>query len=86
MSVIQPKNLTLGSKAPDFYLFDNNLKLVYHGQLDSSRPSNNIETNGEDLRNAIDKTLIEEELSGDQKPSTGCGVKWKPDNEPDYLN
>lgn len=70
---------------PDFYLFDNELKLVYHGQLDGSRPSNNTETNGEDLRNAIDKTLIEEELSQDQKPSVGCNVKWKPGNEPDYV-
>lgn len=70
---------------PDFYLFDEFGLLVYHGQLDGSRPSNNIETNGKDLREAIEKTLIGEVLTEDQKPSVGCNIKWKPGGEPEYF-
>ncbi|HNQ27023.1 MAG TPA: thioredoxin family protein [Aquaticitalea sp.] len=62
---------------PDFYLFDNGLKLVYRGQLDSSRPGNNIPPNGEDLRNAIEALLEHSPISADQKPSIGCNIKWK---------
>ena len=39
---------------PDFYLYDDNLRLVYRGQLDDSRPGNEIESNGNDIKNAID--------------------------------
>ena len=38
---------------PDFYLYDSDLKLVYRGQLDNSRPGNNIESDGSDMENAI---------------------------------
>lgn len=63
---------------PDFYLFDNDLKLVYRGQLDSSRPGNNIPVNGEDVRNAFELLLAEKEIPEDmQKPSIGCNIKWK---------
>ena len=31
---------------PDFYVFDNNKKLIYRGQLDDSRPGNNIPLSG----------------------------------------
>lgn len=73
------------SCTPDFYLFNREQKLVYHGQLDSSRPGNNIEPSGDDLRTAIDAVLSGSDQAKDQKPSTGCGVKWKPGGEPDYL-
>ena len=39
---------------PDFYLFDADLQLIYHGQLDSSRPGNGIPVNGRELREALD--------------------------------
>ena len=62
---------------PDFYLFDKKLKLVYHGQIDDSRPGNNIPITGNDLYNAI-KNLIEGKFySINQKPSLGCSIKWK---------
>lgn len=69
---------------PDFFLFDRARKLVYRGQLDDSRPSNGIPVTGEDLRTAIDAVLAGKPVSGDQKPSIGCNIKWKPGNEPNY--
>ena len=62
---------------PDFYLFDDQLKLVYRGQLDSSRPGNNIPVTGTDLRLAIDCTLNNTLQQVSQKPSMGCNIKWK---------
>jgi len=62
---------------PDFYLFDEELKLVYRGQLDDSRPGNDIPVTGKDLRQAIDAVLNHEEVTEDQKPSIGCNIKWK---------
>lgn len=61
---------------PDFYLFDENLKLVYRGQLDDSRPKNGIPLSGFDLRNAMDVLLARGELNAIQKPSIGCNIKW----------
>jgi peroxiredoxin len=62
---------------PDFYLFDDELKAVYHGQLDSSRLGNGIEVNGEDFRAAIDQLLNAKAPLEEQKASVGCGIKWK---------
>lgn len=62
---------------PDFYIFDNNLKLVYRGQLDSSRPGNNQLINGKDIRSALDAVLAGKEVNQNQIPSMGCNIKWK---------
>jgi len=62
---------------PDFYIFDNDLKLVYRGQLDSSRPGNNKPINGKDIRNALDAILAGNEVDQNQIPSMGCNIKWK---------
>ena len=70
---------------PDFYVFDANQKLVYRGQMDDSRPGNDIPVTGKDLRGALDATLAGQELSPDQKPSIGCNIKWKAGNEPAYF-
>jgi len=61
---------------PDFYLFDENLELIYRGQLDDSRPGNGIPLSGSDLRTAIDALLQGEENTQTQKPSIGCNIKW----------
>ena len=61
---------------PDFYLFDENLELVYRGQLDDSRPGNGIPLSGSDLRNAMNSLLAKEEIKVFQKPSIGCNIKW----------
>lgn len=62
---------------PDFYLFDNQDKLVYRGQLDDSRPANGIPLSGSDLRGAIDGILYNRSINPIQKPSIGCNIKWK---------
>ncbi|SRR5579862_72151 len=61
---------------PDFFLFDGAQRLVYRGQLDDSRP-NKGQATGADLRAAIDAVLAGKPVSADQKPSVGCGIKWK---------
>lgn len=70
---------------PDFYVFDRRRKLVYRGQMDSSRPGSGVKVTGEDLRAALDAVLENRPVSIKQKPSLGCNVKWKPGNEPDYF-
>lgn len=62
---------------PDFYVFDSELKLVYRGQLDNSRPGNSIQVTGRDLREALDNILSNSPQRTDQKPSLGCNIKWK---------
>lgn len=62
---------------PDFYVFDAELKLVYRGQLDNSRPGNGIPVNGRSLREALDNILNNNPQLKDQKPSIGCNIKWK---------
>ena len=69
---------------PDLFLFDENHKLVYRGQLDDGRPGNNEPVNGKDLRLAIDTLLKGESVSQTQKPSTGCNIKWKAGQAPKY--
>ena len=70
---------------PDFFLFDNDLKLYYRGQFDSSRPKNDQPVTGQDLRNALNSLLAGNKPPEDQFPSLGCNIKWKPGNEPDYF-
>ena len=62
---------------PDFYLFDKDLKLVYRGQMDDSRPGNGIPVTGKDLREAMDSLLAGDPINEEQKPSIGCNIKWK---------
>ena len=70
---------------PDFYLFDSGHKLVYRGQMDDSRPGNNIPVTGKDLSEAVENLAAGKPISSDQKPSIGCNIKWIPGNEPDYF-
>ena len=78
------KNFT-AQCTPDFFLFDSESTLVYRGQLDGSRPGNDIPTDGESLRSAIDALLNNEEPISEQLPSMGCNIKWKVGEEPDYF-
>lgn len=70
---------------PDFFLFDRGRRLVYRGQLDSSRPSNKVPVTGSNLRAALDAVLEEREVPAEQVPSIGCNIKWRPGNTPDYF-
>ncbi len=60
-------------------------RLVYRGQLDDSRPGNDIPVSGRDLRGAIDAVLSDQTLPEEQRPSLGCNIKWRPGNEPEYY-
>jgi peroxiredoxin len=62
---------------PDFFLFDGDLRLIYRGQFDASRPGNGIPVTGKDLRAAIDLALAGKPVSKEQRPSIGCNIKWK---------
>jgi len=62
---------------PDFFLFNKNLLCVYRGQLDDSRPNNNMPVTGKDIRSALDAILADREVPQPQKPSVGCNIKWK---------
>lgn len=62
---------------PDFYVFDGDMKCVYRGQFDDSRPRNNTPVTGRDLRNALDAVLAGEPVAVEQMPSIGCNIKWK---------
>ncbi len=67
----------LAACTPDFYIFDNDLKCIYRGQLDDSSPGNTIPVTGSDIRAALDNVLAGNAISADQKPSMGCNIKWK---------
>ena len=62
---------------PDIFLFDKNLNIFYHGQLDDSRPENGIPVTGKDLIPAMDLLLEDKSFLGKELPSMGCGIKWK---------
>lgn len=62
---------------PDFYIFDNEMKLIYRGQLDNSRPGNGQELTGSDIRNALNDYLKGNPITDNQIPSQGCNIKWK---------
>jgi len=65
------------SCTPDFYLFGPDMRLVYRGQLDGSRPGNNLPVTGEDIRKALDCVIEGKNVPDDQIPSVGCNIKWK---------
>lgn len=62
---------------PDLFLFDKELKCVYQGQLDDSRPGTDIPVTGRDLCSALDNLLAGKPIDKNQKPSLGCNIKWK---------
>ena len=78
------KNFT-AQCTPDFFLFDSDSNLVYRGQLDGSRPGNDIPSDGSSLRSAIDALLNNKEPISEQLPSMGCNIKWKIGEEPEYF-
>ena len=70
---------------PDFFLFDDQGRLVYRGQFDDSRPSNGVPVTGTDLRAATDALLEGRPMPTEHRPSAGCNIKWKPGNAPAYF-
>jgi peroxiredoxin len=62
---------------PDFFLYDARRSLIYRGQLDDSRPGNDIPVTGRDLRAALDALIAGHPISSEQRPSIGCNIKWR---------
>ena len=62
---------------PDFFIYDKDLRLIYRGQLDDSRPGNEIPVTGKDIRHALDCLINKEPVPEFQRPSIGCNIKWK---------
>ena len=62
---------------PDLYVFDSDLKSIYHGQLDDSRPGNGVPVSGKDIRRVLETMLSNRIYKGVPKPSMGCNIKWK---------
>lgn len=62
---------------PDFYIFDRDLKCVYRGQFDDSRPGNAIPVTGNSLQAALENILAGKAVDPNQKPSMGCNIKWR---------
>ena len=78
-----------GACTPEFYLFSpdgsGHQTLRYRGQLDSSRPGNDVSLDGRDLRMALDAVLNGQPVSAEQQPSVGCNIKWHPGQEPPWF-
>lgn len=62
---------------PDTFVFDGERRLVYRGQLDDSRPKNGRPVTASDVRAAVDAVLAGRPVNPDQRPSIGCGIKWR---------
>jgi hypothetical protein len=62
---------------PDTFIFDGDLRLVYRGQLDDTRPNSGMEATAADVRAALDAILAGQPVNPVQKPSVGCSIKWK---------
>ena len=62
---------------PDTFVFDGERRLVYRGQLDDSRPRNGLPVTAADVRAAVDAVLAGRPVDPDQRPSIGCGIKWR---------
>ncbi|WP_185863397.1 thioredoxin family protein [Blattabacterium cuenoti] len=62
---------------PEFFIFSGKGNLCYHGQLDDSRPGNNIPVTGFDVRNVLQNILNGKEIYTTGKLSSGCSIKWK---------
>jgi len=70
---------------PDFFLFDESRRLIYRGQLDKSRPGNDVPVTGDDLEAAISAALNGWPPLDHQHPSLGCNIKWLDTNLVNYT-
>ncbi len=62
---------------PDTFVFDGERRLAYRGQLDDSRPRNELPVTVTDVRAAVGAVLSGRPVDADQRPSIGCGIKWR---------
>jgi peroxiredoxin len=62
---------------PDFFLYNRDMRLMYRGQFDASRPSLSTPVSGNDLRRAVEALLAGKPPLDPQVASLGCNIKWK---------
>lgn len=75
------------SCTPEFFLYDRDGRLAYHGQYDGSRPATTTtdQSVGRDLCDAIEAVLADRPVARQQHPAFGCSIKWRAGNEPSYM-
>lgn len=61
---------------PDPFLFDKDLKLVFHGRIDNGMSPEDKATEKTMILN-IEKLLTGKKIEKDFDPSMGCSIKWK---------
>jgi thiol-disulfide isomerase/thioredoxin len=61
---------------PDPFVFDADLRLVYRGQFDDTRPGG-AEATGADLDAAVRAVVAGQAPAADQHPAVGCSIKWR---------
>lgn len=62
------------SRTPECFLFDKDLKLVYHGAIDNS-PASEENVTRKHLQIAIDEMIAGKEIATKESKSVGCGIK-----------
>lgn len=67
----------LAACTPEFFVMDNAMQLVYHGQFDSTRPNSGSAATGEDLQHVLDCLLQNKPVPQEQTSAMGCSIKWK---------
>lgn len=64
------------NRTPENFLFNKDMKLVYHGAIDDNpSESNNVKV--QHLKNAIDEMLTGNEVTVKETRSVGCSIKRK---------
>lgn len=69
-----------GACTPDPFLFDADLKLVYHGRIDDAHGQPHAGARTNELEQAIVELLTTGHATTDENPSQGCNIKWKTRN------
>ncbi|MFT3679302.1 MAG: thioredoxin family protein [Ferruginibacter sp.] len=64
------------NRTPECFLFDKDLKLVYHGAIDNN-PSDADNVSRKHLQVAIDELVAGKDISVKESKSVGCGIKRK---------
>jgi peroxiredoxin len=70
---------------PDFFLFDQDRRLVYRGRFDGASPGKPTPVTGADMRAAADAALAGRAPPGEQIASMGCSIKWKRERAPSWA-
>jgi thioredoxin-related protein len=63
-------------RTPETFLFDKNMKLVYHGAIDDN-PSDGSAVGRQHLKEAINELIAGKDISVKESKSVGCGIKRK---------